>query len=133
MGVDLARLMQLIPGEEDKAARSAMVTGGVFNQVRHAHANAHADAGALALAPSVSRLLSTHCPHAPLSAAAPAFPPLLPFAFPLDPRPLSPLVGMARAAAAAPAAAASEWAPRASRLGAGVSSTDALRILALRA
>ena len=45
MGVELARLMQLIPGEEDKAARSAMVTGGVFNQVRQAHANAHADAG----------------------------------------------------------------------------------------
>ena len=124
MGVDLARLMQLISGEEDKAARSEMVTGGVFNQVRHAHA--HADAGALALA--------TCCPHAPLSAAdALAFPPFFFFAFPLDSRPLSPLVGMARAAAAAPAAAASEWAPCASPLGTGVFSTDALRILALLA
>lgn len=34
MGVDLARLMQLIPSEEDKAAKNAVVTGGVFNQVR---------------------------------------------------------------------------------------------------
>ena len=60
MGMDLARLMQLIPGDENKAARSAMVTGGVLNQVRHANA------GALALASSVSPLLSTRCPHAPL-------------------------------------------------------------------